>query len=63
VLVDGVPASAVVFESPTCVRARVPALPRSGLVDVRLVFANAERAEIELGGALRVSAPPLEIRD
>lgn len=61
VLVDGVAASGVVFESTTCVRARVPALPRSGVVDVQLLFADGD--EITLGGALRVSAPPLEIRE
>lgn len=71
VLVDGVAASDAVFESPTCVRVRVPALPRSGVVDVQLLFADgepieggAERVEeIRLDGALRVSAPPIEIRD
>jgi hypothetical protein len=67
VLVDGIAASGSVFESPTCLRVRVPALPRSGVVDVQLLFANAENGEqaerIELGGALRVSAPPLEIRE
>jgi hypothetical protein len=64
VLVDGVAASGAVFESPTCLRVRVPRLPRSGVVDVQLLFADVEHVEsIELGGALRVSAPPLEIRD
>lgn len=70
VLVDGVAASSAVFESNTCVRVRVPPLPRSGVVDVQLLFANGEHGEqvehgekIEIGGALRVSAPPLEIRE
>lgn len=68
VLVDGVAASGAVFESNTCVRVRVPPLPRSGLVDVQLLFAGGEQVgdpvdEIQLGGALRVSAPPLEIRE
>jgi hypothetical protein len=67
VLVDGVAASGAVFESHTCVRVRVPPLPRSGVVDVQLLFANDEHGEhgerVELGGALRVSAPPLEIRE
>jgi hypothetical protein len=61
VLVDGVAASGVVFESATCVRARVPALPRSGVVDVELRFADGET--IQLDDALQVSAPPLEIRE
>jgi hypothetical protein len=61
VLVDGVAASGVVFESPTCVRVRVPALPRSGIVDVQLLLAHGE--EVQLDGALRVSAPPLDIRE
>ena len=61
VLVDGVPTSGTVVESSTCVRVRVPALPRSGLVPVDLEFADGER--IKLDGALRVSAPPIEIRD
>jgi hypothetical protein len=61
VLVDGVAASAAVFESASCVRVRVPALPRSGTVDVELMFADGET--IQLDGALRVSAPPLQIRE
>jgi hypothetical protein len=60
VLVDGIAASGAVFESTTCVRVRVPRLPRSGVVDVQLSFADGD--QIDLGGALRVSAPPLEIR-
>jgi hypothetical protein len=61
VLVDGVAASDAVFESPTCLRARVPPLPRSGTGDVELRFADGEN--IQLGSALRVSAPPLNVRE
>jgi hypothetical protein len=61
VLVDGVAASDAVFESPTCLRVRVPPLPRGGIVDVELRFADGEN--IQLGDALRVSAPPLDIRE
>jgi hypothetical protein len=61
VLVDGVAASDAVFESPTCLRVRVPPLPRSGTVDVELRFTDGEN--IQLGDALRVSAPPLDIRE
>jgi hypothetical protein len=61
VLVDGVAASGAVFESATCMRVRVPSLPRSGTVDVELVFADDERIKLE--GALQVSAPSLEIRE
>lgn len=60
VLVDGVAASDAVFESTTCLHVQVPRLPRSGVVDVQLSFADGE--QIEIGGALRVSAPPLLIR-
>jgi hypothetical protein len=61
VLVDGVATTATVFESSTCVRVRVPPLPRSGPVPVQLVFADGE--QIQIDGALHVSAPPIEIRD
>ncbi len=61
VLVDGVATNATVFESATCVRVRVPALPRSGAVPVDLAFADGEL--IRLDGELQVSPPSIEIRD
>lgn len=61
ILVDGIATSGTVFESSTCVRVRVPPLPRSGPVPVHLVFADGE--QIQLDDALHVSAPSIEIRD
>ena len=60
VIVEGVPAHSVVHEAPGLVRARLPALPRTGVVDVEILFADA--SVIRLEGALEVVAPELEVR-
>lgn len=60
VIVDGVPAHSVVHEAPGLLRARLPALPRSGDVDVEVLFADA--SVIRLEAALEVVAPELEVR-
>lgn len=60
VLIDGVAATAMVFESPTRVRVRVPPLPRSGSVPVQLWFGEGEP---QIVGELQVSAPTIQIQD
>jgi hypothetical protein len=60
VLIDGVPAHTVVIEAPGLLRVRLPSLPRSGMVDVEVSFANGTAIRME--GALEVVAPELEVR-
>jgi hypothetical protein len=60
VLIDEVPAHAAVLDAPDRLRVRVPPLPRTGMVDLELVFADGEH--MQLSDVLRVTAPPLEIR-
>jgi hypothetical protein len=60
VLVDGVPAHSVIVEAPGLLRARLPALPRAGEVDVEVLFADA--TTVRLPGSIEVVAPELEVR-
>jgi len=60
VLVDGIPVQSVVFESPGVIRARLPSLPRTGYVDVEVLF--ADDSTVHLPGALEVVAPKLNVR-
>ncbi len=59
VLVDKVPASAVVVEAPRLVRARLPSLPRAGVVDVELLSAEGSLVTV---AQLEVTAPVLDVR-
>ena len=58
VIVDGVPAHSTVVDGHR-LRARVPALPHTGPVDVELLFADGTH-EL-LPAALTVSAPGLQV--
>jgi hypothetical protein len=58
VIVDGVPAHSAVIEGHR-LRVSVPPLPRTGAVDVELLFADG--ASMSLSGALTVSAPRLTV--
>ncbi|PRQ07766.1 hypothetical protein [Enhygromyxa salina] len=60
VLVDGVAAHSAELDGHR-LRVRVPALPRSGVVDVELAFADGVHEK--LLGALTVSAPSLNVSD
>jgi hypothetical protein len=60
VMIDGVAAQSVVREAEDVLRVRVPALPRSGAVDVELWFADGSSTRLD--GALRVSAPRVDVR-
>ncbi|KIG14670.1 hypothetical protein DB30_06481 [Enhygromyxa salina] len=60
VLVDGVAAHSAVLDGQR-LSVQVPPLPRAGLVDVELVFADGTHER--LLGALTVSAPSLNVSD
>jgi hypothetical protein len=60
VLVDGVPANTVVIEAPGLLRAQLPTLPRTGRVDVEVLFADG--TTIVMDEALEVLEPELEVR-
>lgn len=60
VLIDGVPAQQVVRESARAIRVRVPSLPRSGAVEVELLFGDGRR--IRADTVLTVSALQLDVR-
>lgn len=60
VLVDGLPAHSVVLEGPKLLRARLPALPRAGRVDVEVLFEDGTVARLER--AIHIVALGLEVR-
>jgi hypothetical protein len=60
VLVDGVPAHAVVIDAPGLVRAQLPSLPRAGDIDVEVFFADG--TAIRMDGALEVVESELSVR-
>ena len=57
VSVDGVPGRGVVVDGPRSASVEVPALPREGIVDVQLQFADGHAVVLE--SALEVAAPRL----
>ena len=59
VLIDGVPAHAVVVEAPGLVRVRLPSLPRAGEVDVEVLGAGGSVVSV---AGLEVTAPALDVR-
>jgi hypothetical protein len=60
VLVDGVPAHSTVLERPGLLRVRLPSLPRTGLVDVEVEFADG--TSLGVPGGLEVVSPELAVR-
>lgn len=60
VLVDGIPAHTVMREAPGLLRVQLPSLPRAGMVDVEVSFADGTVVRLE--DALEVVAPELEVR-
>lgn len=53
VLIGETPARAVVIEDDDLIRARVPPLPESGALDLRLRFADGSERELEGGVQVR----------
>jgi hypothetical protein len=60
VLVDDVPAHSIVIDAPGRLRAELPPLPRSGVVDVEIRFADGTSVTIVEG--LEVAPSELEVR-
>jgi hypothetical protein len=60
VLVDGIPAHSVVVEDPHRVRVQLPSLPRTGAVDVEVVYASGRT--LRLHSALEVTPATLDVR-
>lgn len=60
VLVDGIPTHSTVVEAPGLLRVRLPSLPRTGVVDVEVAFADG--TVVRMQRALEVVAPELDVR-
>lgn len=60
VLIDGVPTHSTVVEAPGLLRVRLPPLPRPGVVDAEVRFADG--SSVHIPGELEVVSPELQVR-